>query len=343
MNNRKQNAHSYLIFIICIVLIAGCIIYNIPFYFGFFGSVIFSVGMLARKGHSIKSMALMMMNGVRGCTIVFVIIILIGANISVWLASGIVPSLIFYGFEYIKQINFVLACYVVTAVISVVMGTAVGTISTIGIALLGIGKGLSIPAPILLGAIVSGAFVADRLSPVSGLVNLTIKTTEVDYGHYARSLLKTLVPTALITAGIYYFIGGRYMAVVDSSRLQFYQNNLHQGFSISPFLLLLPLAVIVLAIAGVKPVVNMSMGVSGGVLLSLFYQGNDFLMTLEYIWSGYKSNTGIQELDNKLLPATRQQALYCLVSCCKENSRRLSWKELSWPESLQIPVPLWHR
>ncbi len=300
MQSSRQGIQNGLVFACCILLIAGCIVFQIPFYFGFFGGVALSFMMLLKRGFAAKSMFMMMLEGIRGCTIVFIIIILIGTNISVWLASGIVPTLIFYGFEYIKDINFVFACFAVTSVISVVMGTAVGTISTIGLALLGIGKGLGIPSPVLLGAIVSGAFIADRLSPVSGLVNLTCRTTRVDYRQYVRSLSKTLIPTVVLTAGIFYYIGTKGTTVVEPAKLQFFQHSLQQSFSISPYLLLLPLTVIVMAVLGVKPIINMSVGVSGGILLGVLYQQNSFIKMLKHVWFGYRYSGGLLELDSIL-------------------------------------------
>lgn len=159
---------------------------------------------------------------------------MLGTTIAVWMASGIVPSLIFYGLEYIKHINYLLACFLITTFVAAFMGTAVGTVSTIGIALLAVGKGLSIPVPILMGAIVSGAFVADRISPISSLVNLTLKTTNVKYQDYIRAMLKTLIPSLLITALIYFFIGQKYVTQIDNSLLQSFQFNIQSAFLFPP-------------------------------------------------------------------------------------------------------------
>ncbi len=87
------------------------------------------------------------------------------------------------------------------------MGTAFGTISSIGIALLALSKIFGIPNYILLGAIVSGAFIADKSSPLSNLFNLTIETVKINYKEAIISILKTLIPTYFISASIYYFIG----------------------------------------------------------------------------------------------------------------------------------------
>lgn len=117
------------------------------------------------KGYECRDLLTASWRGIVECKELFMIILLMGATISVWLSSGIVPSLIYYGFGYMKSINLVLTAFISTAIVSYMMGTALGTLSTIGIALLGIGKGLMIPAPVLLGAIVSGSFIADKIAP----------------------------------------------------------------------------------------------------------------------------------------------------------------------------------
>lgn len=300
MSEKKVDLNSYLIFIVSLGLIGICIVLDIPFYFGFFGAVVFSAAMLVKKGHELKTLNAMMLAGIKDCSKLFIIIALIGATVSIWLASGIVPTLMYYGLEYIKHINYVLACFLITAVISVVMGTAVGTVSTIGIALIGIGKGFAIPDPLLLGAVISGAFVADRISPLSGLVNLTMKTIELKYRDYVKSLLATLIPSLLITAAAYYFIGKGYMSVIDSAKIAVFQENISRVFVITPVLLLLPLIVITMSVCGVKPIINMGIGVAGGSLISMFLQKKSILEVLQYILSGYKSATGIEELDKIL-------------------------------------------
>ncbi|MGE5629984.1 MAG: hypothetical protein ACM3TR_02675, partial [Caulobacteraceae bacterium] len=249
MESRHIDLLSYLIFAVSLGLIAGCILLGIPLYYGFAGGVAFSLIVLCKKGYRLKALNDMMLTGIKDCYTLFIIIILIGTTVSLWLASGVVPTLMYYGFEYIKQINYVLACFIVTAVISVVMGTAVGTVSTIGIALIGIGKGFSIPADVLLGAVVSGAFVADRISPLSGLVNLMLKTTDIKYRDYIKSMLRTLVPSIIIASAIYYFIGKGYMGDINPERIAVYQENIRNIFVISPFLLILPLVIIALAVS----------------------------------------------------------------------------------------------
>lgn len=300
MTESKVNTNSYLLFIVSLGLIGICILLDIPLYLGFFGAVLFSSTLLVRKGYKPKELGNMMLLGIKDCRTLFIVITLIGATVAIWLSSGIVPTLMYYGFTYVTHINYVLACFLITAVISVVMGTAVGTISTIGIALIGIGKGFAIPDELLLGAVISGAFIADRISPLGGLVNLTIKTAELNYREYVRGIMNTMLPSMLIAAAAYHFLGKDYMSAIDASKISTFQEYLSRAFSIEPVLLLIPVVVLVLAVTGVKPIINMGIGVAVGSFISVFLQGNSPVQVLQYILTGYKSATGIVELDRIL-------------------------------------------
>jgi len=297
MIESKVDLNSYLIFTGSLGLIGLCILLNIPLYLGFMGAVIFTAVMLTKKGYNLKTLNSMMLAGIKGCSKIFITIALIGATVSIWLSSGIVPALMYYGFDYIRHINYVLACFLATAVVSTVMGTAVGTVSTVGIALIGIGKGFEIPDQLLLGAVVSGAFVADRISPISGLVNLMLKTTDLKYRDYARSMLNTLIPSLVIAIAVYYFIGKDYISVINTEKIAVFRRNISTAFVITPVLLLIPLIVIVMAVSGVRPIINMSIGVAGGSLISIFIQKKSVFEVFHYIYSGYKSATGIEDLD----------------------------------------------
>lgn len=292
--------HTYLIFIASLALIAGCIVLNISLFYGFFAGFIFSIIVLRQYGYSARMLLGMAARGIYDCRIIFAVIFLMGMAIAIWMASGVVPSLIYYGLTYIQHINFLLACFLITTVVAVFMGTAVGTISTIGVALLVIGRGLNIPIPILMGAIVSGAFAADRLSPVSGLVNLTLNTTRIKYQEYLPAILKTFVPSLLITSLIYLYMGQKYMTQIDERLLSIFQQNIKATFYISPLLLLFPVLIIAMAAMGVKVVPNMSLGVAGGLIISIFLQKMSFFSVLKILFFGYKAQIAMPEL-NKML------------------------------------------
>ncbi len=256
-----------------------------------------TVLLLLKKGYGLKSLFQMMLEGIKECKSVFIIILLMGATISAWLSSGIVPTLIYYGFSYMKGVNFILAAFLGTLIVSFVMGTACGTLSTIGIAMLGIGRGLGIPAPVLLGTIVSGSFIADKIAPISSLTNLTIQITGIRYKEYLESAIKTLVPSIILSAIVYYFWGIKYAGGVDITIISEYREYIHSAFLVSPFFLLFPLIVVILAFTGLNIVLNMSIGVAAASLITIFVQKKGLLYLINSILFGYKASTGMSQLD----------------------------------------------
>jgi NhaC family Na+:H+ antiporter len=293
--------HTYAVFTACITLIAICVLLNISLIFGFVAGIILCCSIFSYKGFALADMLDMMKKGLSECKILYVLILLIGVTVSVWIASGVVPSMIYYGFEYLKEMNFVLAAFLIIALCSIFMGTAVGTISTIGIAILGIGKGLGIPIPVLLGAVVSGAFVADKLSPISGLINLTLSTVKTDYKTVFKSMLVTLLPTILISAIIYYILGIKYSAGIDLVKILELQNSLKTSFYISPWLLLMPLLIVVMSTLGVRIIYSIIAGLSGGAIITLTLQHMSITEIMRAITFGYRATTSSRQLNELLV------------------------------------------
>ncbi|MTI71741.1 MAG: sodium:proton antiporter [Firmicutes bacterium] len=287
-NKIVSKLNTYLILIICFSLIGICILTDTSLFYGFLCGIIFSILIFIKEGYNFSELACMIINGLNDCKIIFLVILLMGATISVWLFSGIVPTIIYYGFEYIKNINYVLACFLISSVISIVMGTALGTISTVGIALIAIGKGFGIPNHILIGTIISGAFMADKISPISGLMNLTLKTVNIKYNKAILTMLKTMIPTYILTAVIYYYIGSIYSPNINEALILSYQKEIVDSFYISNKLLLFPLVIIVLAVLGIKITTNMSIGIIGGSLIGIILQKHSIIYVIRAIIIGYE-------------------------------------------------------
>jgi NhaC family Na+:H+ antiporter len=299
MNIKISRLEASLVIIVSLILTIGCIAFSLPLYQGFLGGIIFTAVILIKNGYSIKNILKLIVEVLKEAKMLYVVILLIGAITSVWLASGVVPAMMYYGFTYMRGMNFLLAAFIIISLISVFMGTAVGTISTIGIALLGIGKGFGIPSGILVGVIVSGAFIADKISPISGLLNLTLTTVNKSYKEVLKRMLPTLLPVVFITGAIYYIIGLDYTQT-DMQQILSYQNAIAGGFNLSPVLLLLPVAVFVIALSGVKAIPTIAMGLLGGTAFAMFFQHIPILQVVKAIIWGYKGTTLSRELNEIL-------------------------------------------
>lgn len=287
---------SILIIFLIIVLISSCVLLDISLFFGFFISIILILLTSSNKSILLKSSY----KGIKQCKSLYLIILLLGANISIWMSSGLIPTVIYYGFDKISDVNFLFFAFISTALLSSAMGTGLGTLSTIGIAILGIGKGFGIPEHILLGSIISGAFISDKISPVSALTNLTIDIVGVDYKSYLRSCIKTLSVTVLVSGVVYYIIGMSLPTNIDGSLLDSYRNVLLSNYEISLFLFLIPIGIIIMALFNINVLVNMTTVLVTGSIITVLVQKIKLYQLIEFILYGYKSSTGDMFIDSIL-------------------------------------------
>lgn len=300
MDKKDLIINPFIIIVISIVFIIGSIILSIPLYVGFVLGIVFTMIVLAKSGYSIIELMTINISSIIEVKNLCLVILLIGATTCIWLSSGVVPTIMYYGFTYMEGINFLMAAFIIMVVVSLFMGTAVGTISTVGIALNGIGLGLGIPAEIMVGVLVSGAFIADKVSPLSGLINLIMATVNKSYKEIIKGLLVTLIPLLIITTFIYYIMGLQYSSG-DYSQLIFYKNAISEGFNTSLILLSLPIAVIVLSIIGINLIKTISIGLIIGTILSVVLQHMTLQKVIEGILFGYHGNTSSQQLNDMLV------------------------------------------
>ncbi len=297
-----KKSEAYIIMIFCIIPICICIFFSYDLIYGFVASILISSLVAIKKGYGIKVIGNMVFKGIRECKSLYLLILLIGANVSLWLSSGVVPAIIYYGLQYMQGMNFLFIAFLLVAVSSIFMGTAVGTISTIGLALLGIGKGFGVPAHVLVGTIVSGAFIADKISPISGLLNLTLVSTDTKYKDTLRTMLITIIPTILITSVIYYFIGNNYGNIVTGNHnINELVLSIDDTFYISPYLLAIPLIIVLLCVSGVKAINSILVGALASITISIVFQKVDIVELLKYILLGYQINTSSALLNDILI------------------------------------------
>ena len=169
-----------------------------------------------------------------------IILLLIGALGGSWMVGGIVPTLIYYGMQIMSPQWFLVSACVICAMVSVMTGSSWTTIATIGIALMGIGQTLGFNEGWAAGAIISGAYFGDKISPLSDTTVLANSTVGTPLFTHIRYMLYTTVPTFLITSLIFTF-EGLGQASASSEHVMMVQNTLQQTFFISPWLLVVPL------------------------------------------------------------------------------------------------------
>lgn len=300
MTSKKFTVNSNLVLLASIMSVIGCMLMNIPLYAGFFAGIVLTALSMYTAGFKIKQIFNTMVSSIVEIKGLILIILLIGATTTVWISSGVIPTIMYYGFNYMNGVNFLLAAFLIMTVVSIFMGTAVGTISTVGIALMGIGFGLGIPPEMLIGVLVSGAFVADKISPLSGLLNLTMSTVKRNYLQIIKSFSITLIPLIIITAIIYCIMGSQY-AVNNYSSLEVYKEAIINDINISPFLLLMPILMVILSLVGLKSTITIGIGVVCGGIFSVAMQDMSILETIKSIMFGYSAKTASAELNSILV------------------------------------------
>lgn len=298
--NKISRKSSWIISIFTITSIVSCIIFKLSLVYSFSASIVVSSCLFIKSGFSITQLLVMIKSGFIECKELFILLLLIGGAIPIWLSSGVIPSMLYYGFKYMQEMNFLFAAFILTTIFAIFMGSAIAAVSTIGIALLGVGKIFGIPDYVLLGAIVSGAFMSDKMSPISGLLNLTLLTTKTSYKNMLISMFTTLLPTYLLSGIIYFYIGKKYSLTSNSSNLDHLGLVIKESFFISPLLLLLPIGIFVLTFLGIKIIKAISLSLIGGIIITLTLQKLSFINIILAILTGYKGNTNSSEL-NKIL------------------------------------------
>ncbi len=230
------------------------------------------------------------------------ILMTVGMIVGVWIASGTVPLLIFYGLKILNPEIFLAAGMLLCAAVSVSLGTSWGTTGTVGLALMGIGSGFDIPMYWTAGAVVSGAFFGDKISPLSDTTNLAPAVTGVNLFDHIRNMMPTTVPAMLIAFTIYLFAGFNLIDSnqVDFSKIKSITDGLESNFNLSWLMLLPPLLVIVLALKRMPALPSLFAGVLSGALLAVFVQGASLHEVFNFMQSGYKIDTGVAEIDGLL-------------------------------------------
>lgn len=271
-----------------VVCIAGSVVLKVSMFFGFATANAFLLFYFSRKGFSKRHLLREAARAIYNCRIVYIVIFLMGASIASWLASGVIPAIILYGMGVFSPSTFLLLSFWICLFVSMIMGTALGTISTVGIALMGIGQGFGLPLPMVLGAIISGAYVSDKLSPISGLVNMNLGLTGIAYKDFFKRSMATFLPVTVICSAVYWILGLRASGASSGSQTAALQAALLGTFELSPLLFLMPALLIGLTVYGVKIHKSMSLCIVIGVVIGIVYQGFSPLQMGEWLLNGFR-------------------------------------------------------
>ncbi len=200
------------------------------------------------------------------------ILLMIGALSGTWLLSGVVPALIYYGLKILFPSIFLFAAVVIAGLVSLATGSSWSTIATIGVALLGIGTAMGIGKPIIAGAIISGAYFGDKMSPLSDTTNLAPAMAGTDLFTHVKYMIQTTGPSMTITLIIFLIIGFTYDFHTVSTNVSSVQAAIKNTFNLSPLLFLVPIILIVIIIKKVPPLPSLLIGTLLGVVAAIIFQ-----------------------------------------------------------------------
>ncbi|NCB19546.1 MAG: Na+/H+ antiporter NhaC [Bacteroidia bacterium] len=198
------------------------------------------------------------------------ILLMIGALTGSWMISGVVPAMIYYGLKIISPSVFLLVAFLLSGMVSVMAGSSWTTIGTIGVAMLSAGQILGFPAPWLAGAIISGAYFGDKISPLSDTTNLSASVAGVDLYEHLKYMLITTIPGFVLSV-IFFTIVGFVLPVNNSLNVDQQLDMISSTFNISPWLLLVPVFTIGMIVKKVSPFITLfSSALLGAVVACLF-------------------------------------------------------------------------
>lgn len=200
------------------------------------------------------------------------ILFLIGALAGTWLLSGIVPAMIYYGLQVLNPTIFLFAACIVSAVVSVSTGSSWTTVATVGVALLGIGKALGFEEGIIAGAIISGAYFGDKMSPLSDTTNLAPAMAGTDLFTHIKHMAKTTVPSIIITFIIFIIIGFNYETNGSVDDVKAISQVIQENFNINGWLFIVPLVVLVLIVKKVPAIPALLVGALLGGVFAIIFQ-----------------------------------------------------------------------
>jgi len=237
--------------------------------------LILSGAFAAMIGHrynvSYKDVINSISNSIKSVTPALIILLWVGALAGTWMISGIIPSMVYYGLKILDPNIFLPACIVICSIISVATGSSWTTSATVGIALVGIGKALGIPAGMVGGAVIAGAYFGDKLSPLSDTTNLAAAVSKVDLFKHIKYLTLTTIPSISITLIVFIVLGINQTSngLTDNS---FLIETIENTFNISLVLFIVPIIVLLMIVKKTPPIRALTIGTLLGALFAILFQ-----------------------------------------------------------------------
>lgn len=301
---KRQPTFSFAIILMLLniaILVGGLAFLHVDPHILMIGCIIVTAFAAIKLGYNWNEMLDIMINGVSKPMASLFFFFLIGMTIGAWMLSGTVPAIIYYGFNILTPKIFLPAGLIICSITSLATGSGWTVAGTVGIALMGIGKGLGIPAPIIAGMVVSGSYFGDKMSPLSDTTNLAPAMAGTDVYSHVKAMFYTAIPAYIITILIYLTIGFRYAgSSMDMENIVMMQDAISGIFNINPIVLLPLLVVLVTSILKVPAIPSMMLGIGVSIPISMILQGSTIIDIIDVLNYGFVSDTGVEVVDKLL-------------------------------------------
>lgn len=224
---------------------------------------------------SLNTMFTEVIANLKSVLVPILILLMVGALAGTWLVSGIIPAMVYYGLQVLNPSIFLPASIVIAAIISIATGSSWTTSATVGIALVGIGSAMGINEGMIAGAVISGAYFGDKMSPLSDTTNLAPAMAGTDLFTHIRYMTITTVPSIVLTIIVFSIISGSIKATGSleaSQDVEAMLLTINETFNTTALLFIVPLVVIALIVMKTKPLIALSVGVLLAAVFALFFQ-----------------------------------------------------------------------
>lgn len=307
--------------VVTVLIVAGIIILGIRVQSGLVGVFVpltLAVGVVGTLSFYLRqpweTFQRGVLSGVSNVSIAALILLLIGALVGLWIQAGIIPTLIYYGLNAISPSFFLPTTFLVCLIMSLATGTAYGTIGTVGVVLMGVQTGLGLDAPITAGAILSGAYFGDKMSPLSDTTNIAAAVGEADLFRHIRSMMYTTLPAALVTFVLFWVAGGT-LGQMEGDQIGRMLVGLDANWNIHVVQFCPIVIMLAMALKRVRTLLLLFVHVVFGAIWAMVVQGASLTQVFAVATTGFESRTAVESLDKVLSRGgmTSMQAVIILV------------------------------
>lgn len=303
-SNAKKPSFPYALGVMVMVVVIisiGMLVFGAEIQIMMFAALLATIPCITHLGYTFKEVEKKAYESMITALQPGFIIATVGILIGAWMASGTVPTIIYYGIEAISPQFFLVIALLLCSAVSMATGASWATLGTAGVAMMGVGHSLGIPVGMTAGAVISGSFFGDKMSPLSDSTNLSPAIVGTDVMTHIKHMVLTTGPAYLITAVIFTVLGWIYGgASVDAEEVDVLTGYLSDHFHLNLIPMIPPLIVIVLLVMQKPPVPSIFIGALAGAAVAVFYQGFGLQEIFDILYGGYTDSAGIDIVDDLL-------------------------------------------